>query len=82
MRWVVVVLLVSVAGCGRSDGPETFIVTGTVTYQGQPVQEGEIRFAPVEGTKGPASGSTIRDGVYTVTARGGVQGRLRSTSRA
>lgn len=32
-------------GCGKS-GPKTYDVTGTVTYDGQPLESGSIAFAP------------------------------------
>ena len=51
-----------VAGCGTSLGT----VTGEVTYEGEPVQEGWITFSPADG-KGPAKGGRIDAGKYTVT---------------
>jgi hypothetical protein len=42
---VAVVLLVLVAGCGSS-GPKLYSVSGTVTYNGQPLPDGDIIFAP------------------------------------
>jgi hypothetical protein len=59
-------------GCRRSDDLEVSKVTGTVTYQGKPIPDGEVRFVPTGQTKGPASAGTIRDGKYEVVARGGV----------
>jgi len=60
------------AGCGSDSGLKEATVNGQVTYQGQPIEEGEIRFVPIKGTKGPASLGTINQGQYTITARGGV----------
>jgi len=37
------VLLLTV-GCGRSDGPETGIVAGAVTFEGTPFSEGQVDF--------------------------------------
>lgn len=64
--------IVAVCGCGSSSGPERVPLSGTVTYQGQPVEKGEIRFLPIEGTTASPSGATINAGKYEVTARGGV----------
>ncbi|WP_116344459.1 hypothetical protein [Blastopirellula marina] len=50
---------VAVIGCGRSDGMVT--VTGTVTYNGVPVENGSISFTPVDG-KSAAGGGTIEEG--------------------
>ncbi len=69
---VLVLSFVTLAGCGSGDGRERIPVSGTVTYQGQPVANGEIRFQPIEGTKTSPSGATIKDGQYKVTARGGL----------
>lgn len=60
------------AGCGSGDGPERVVVSGKVSYQGQPVSDGEIRFVPTEGTTGPTSGGKITDGAYKVDLKGGV----------
>lgn len=51
------------AGCGGT-GP-TAVVTGTVTYNGQPVKEGTITFTS-KGGRGSVNGGTITDGKYTV----------------
>jgi len=64
-------LTATLVGCGGG-GPERVIVTGTVTYRGQPVKEGQIRFFPFEGTKAPMSGAQIVEGQYAVEAKGGV----------
>ena len=68
---LLLVIAVTVAGCPRS-GLEKATLSGRITFQGQPIQDGSIRFVPIKGTKGPATVGTIRGGNYTVTARGGV----------
>ncbi len=60
--WILV--LVFTVGCGRS-GPG-MRVWGTVTYQGQPIQEGQIVFVPIEGTSGPSTGAQIKNGQYEI----------------
>lgn len=61
-----------VIGCRGGDGPERVVVAGRVTYQGQPLPEGQIRFIPIEGTKAPISAASISDGEYSIDSRGGV----------
>jgi hypothetical protein len=63
--------LVALAGCG-SDGPARAVVVGKVTYQGQPVADGEIRFTPIKGTTGPLSVVKIVDGQFRADRLGGV----------
>jgi hypothetical protein len=35
---------ITTTGCGSGDGPARYKITGKVTYQGQPVEEGQIAF--------------------------------------
>ena len=66
----IVVVMVS-GGCSRSR-IERAVVSGRVTYQGQPIKLGQIRFAPTRETGGPVSGADIVDGAYSVDIKGGV----------
>lgn len=50
------------AGCG---GPKTGEVSGTVRYDGKPVEQGSIAFIPADGN-GPTAGGAITDGKYSV----------------
>lgn len=62
-RWMgVIFAVVVVAGCG----PKTSTVSGTVTFNAEPVANGAISFVPTDG-KGPSAGGLIKDGRYTVT---------------
>ena len=73
--WVLVAAVLSAAllsGCGRGDGPERVVVSGTVTYRGQPLEKGQIQFFPAQGTKAPMAGAEIVAGKYKVDAKGGV----------
>jgi len=59
------------AGSGCSSGsaiPKAFIVTGTVNYQGKPVDGAEVTFTPVTESKDTraASGKTGADGKFTL----------------
>lgn len=64
------VAVVLLSGCEKDTG--LVIVSGTVSYQGKPIEEGSIRFIPTADTKGPTSGATIQNGTYEAKARGGV----------
>ena len=41
-------------------------VSGNITLDGKPVEEGAITFVPIEGTQSPSAGSDILDGGYDV----------------
>ena len=59
-------------GCRAQSGLDKVIVSGKVSYDGQPVENGQIYFYPTEGTKGPVSGAPIKDGAYVARAKDGV----------
>ena len=48
------------------------VVTGTVNYEGGPLENGMIRFRPIQRTQAPSSGAQIVDGKYTADSHGGV----------
>jgi hypothetical protein len=54
------IALLCLAGCEQ----DSTTVTGKVTYNGQPVEEGAITFRPADG-KGQAFGASITNGAYT-----------------
>ncbi len=57
-------LIPLVSGCGGG-GPETAPVTGTVTYQGNPLPKGAITFYPASGR--PAYGKIVDGKIVDVT---------------
>jgi hypothetical protein len=57
-----VLLTLLVAGCGGGSGS---VVTGAVSYEGEPVAKGQITFTPADG-KGPIAGDDIVAGKYRV----------------
>lgn len=65
-------LVAAGCGAGADDEPVRTEVFGAVTVDGQPVQAGEIRFVPAEGTDAPTAGATITSGEYRVDHKGGV----------
>jgi hypothetical protein len=73
MRFAVLLAVLSLGACGCSrDGPDLVDVSGRVTYQGEPLAKGEIRFIPTGTTVGPVSGSSIVGGEYAAKGKGGV----------
>lgn len=70
--WALGCVLCAVSvGCQES-GPKRAKVYGVVKYQGEPVENGVIRFVPQEIGAGPMAGALIKEGRYEVTANGGV----------
>lgn len=72
VRPILVVCGLALWGCGKQSGLEKVVVQGKVTYAGQAIENGQIYFYPLPGTKGPVSGAPIKDGVYRAEAKGGV----------
>lgn len=60
------------AGCGKESEIPKAVVAGTVTYNKEAIEMGQIRFFPIEGTKGPMAAGIIIDGKFEATAAGGV----------
>lgn len=61
--------LIWLAGCGDK-GPKRYHVTGSVTFEGKPIEAGEIRFSPFTGQGRPDSGK-ILDGKYELKVTAG-----------
>ena len=61
--------LLLLSGCGGSDGRQS--IEGTVTLDGKPMEKGQVNFMPLPGTQGPTAGSEIKDGKFTIAAKGG-----------
>jgi hypothetical protein len=59
-RWLFLVLALLASACSR-----TCVVSGEVTYEGQPVNDGTITFLPADG-KGPSAGGPIKQGKFEV----------------
>ena len=62
-------LLLAVLGCA---GSKRASVTGKVTFDGQPLEEGRITFVPDQSNPGPTAGAAVVKGTYTVPAANGV----------
>ena len=58
-------MLLSIAGFTGCFGDGKVQVSGTVSVNGIPVDQGTIRFAPVDGV-GPTDGASITQGSYSV----------------
>jgi hypothetical protein len=71
-RTSLAIILLAALGCGQTSDLDKVVVRGTVTLDGQPIPNGELRFIPTNGTKGPISGGPIKDGAYVAQGRGGV----------
>ncbi|WP_417389870.1 hypothetical protein [Gimesia sp.] len=66
--------LLLLSGCGQAtDEMELTAVKGTVTYQGDPIQEGVIRLVPEKGNTAPARTTQINAGTYLFADRSAVK---------
>ena len=62
--YVLGICLTVLAGCGQTS--DRCMLEGTVTVDGQPLAEGNIRFLPQPGTGGPSAGGKIMDGRFSI----------------
>ena len=70
-------------GCGKGIDPRRVEVHGSITLDGEPVQEGSISFYPGQGNKGVAAGGDVLDGAYTISrAKGPMAGKNRVEIRS
>lgn len=60
---------VILSGC-TPDGPKTYPVSGTVTWEGAPLPDGHIVFASAGNDQTPAAGQIV-NGQYTLQAQAG-----------
>jgi len=68
--WLVVATsLCMLAGCGADSA--RMRVWGSASWNGVPINTGQIVFFPIDDTKGPSTGGSITDGRYEVPARVG-----------
>ncbi len=66
MRFVVSIVFLAIIGCSR--GPLMVPVVGTITYDGKPVEEGEILFQPSDTAIAPDAGP-IKGGDFSFLAK-------------
>jgi hypothetical protein len=66
-----VLVLAASASCDSSDGLNRQAVSGTVTFDGEPISTGAILFEPATQESGTAVGATIRQGTFAISRRDG-----------
>jgi len=73
---LVIGLITTSIGCGRTERVTKHPIAGAVTHGGDPVPSGSLRFTPDadKGNRGPATTITIADGKYQSLAEYGVIG--------
>lgn len=75
-RWFVAGTCLLALGCGDSEGITRYRMTGTVSFNGQPVPAGTIVFEPDSsaGNPGAAGSAIIVDGKYDTESLGIIGG--------
>jgi major membrane immunogen (membrane-anchored lipoprotein) len=67
--------LLVMASCGTDDGlGKRYPVSGTVTYNGNPLEKGEISFVTEDLTKNYGASGTVTNGSYTLSTGGNDDG--------
>lgn len=69
---VSLLVLAFFAGCSKHDRWDRVIVTGAVTYNGKPVEKGQIRFIPIGAPGGPVTVDPVEQGKYSTKNTAGV----------
>lgn len=62
--WLAVAVLVG--GCGGGDGLKREAVSGKVTFNGKPLEQGTIQFLPTQGDQNAGAWGQIVDGAYSI----------------
>lgn len=60
------ILIAITLGCADENAVGRFVLSGSVTYDGQPVDNGTIEFFPAKGNTGKPAGAEIIAGRYEV----------------
>jgi hypothetical protein len=63
---------VLVAGCGPANPQGRMAISGRVTLEGQPLDQGSIQFTALEGDSGIGSGGVIQNGSYSIETEKGL----------
>jgi hypothetical protein len=73
VRWMLAVVVL--AGCtSKPERPQTYPITGTVIWKGQPVEAARVVFVPTAPGVEAAAGITDAQGKYKATTYGGGDG--------
>lgn len=70
--------LIALIGCGKESGPEKVSVSGTVSFDGTPVEDGEIIFEPTDG-RTPFAGKITAGKFSTMVLPGEHKVRITAT---
>ena len=74
--------LIALASCGTDDTfGKRYPVSGTVTYNGKPLEKGRIGFFP-DDPKGVGAAGDIENGSYTLSTGGGGDGAVPASTRS
>jgi len=68
---ILLTIVAATLGCGKS-GIERVYVSGSATYDGQPIEIGQIRFVPISPASGPVTIERIENGEYETATTNGV----------
>jgi hypothetical protein len=63
LRCALVGVVFVISGCNES--PRN-AVSGTVTFEGQPLADGYVMFVPLDGTPGPTAGAMVENGKFEI----------------
>ena len=85
-RWLAMMLglptFLVLASCGSDDGlGKRYPVSGTVTYNGKPLEKGDISFVAEDAKANIGASGRITDGAYSLSTGGNDDGRRPASTR-
>ena len=66
------VAVVCLVGCGPGNPQGRVAISGTVTFEGQPLDQGSIEFTALEADSGIRSGAVIQNGSFSIETQKGL----------
>lgn len=66
IRMAMLLMVLACLGCGAGNSLDLQAVSGSVTFDGKPLEQGSIQFVPQDNATGLLSGALITAGTYSI----------------
>ena len=75
------IVVACISGCGKKDGPETVKVAGTVNWNGEKLEAGDIQFIPATNPSAKPYAARIEKGAFALELEPGPKKVMITSSR-